>query len=149
MNFADTRWSLVLKAGLDTVEGREALSTLCRNYIRPLKSFLLGFGYNTDSADDLLQSFFIKLLENGFIESADPLKGRFRNFLVTALKRSVANDVRRSAAIMRGGQVSMTSIDDSSTFDLHQVISAHELTPDKLFHRDWALQLLECKLPLL
>jgi RNA polymerase sigma-70 factor (ECF subfamily) len=143
MDFAATRWSLVLRAGLDTPEGREALNTLCQEYICPLRTFLLRSGYCPDSVEDLLQSFFLKLVEKRFIESADPLKGRFRNFLVTALKRSVANDLRRSAAVKRGGRVQLTSIDDASSFDLHQVVAARDLGPDRLFHRDWALQLLE------
>jgi RNA polymerase sigma-70 factor (ECF subfamily) len=94
-----------------------------------------------DEAEDLLQSFFAKLIESGFLDSADPSKGRFRNFLLLALKRSVANDVRQSKAQKRGGQVNFQSVEQLGT-SLDRIAVWSSPAPDQLYHRKWALELL-------
>jgi len=143
MAFADTRWSLVLRAGLDSPEGHQALETLCQQYIEPLKSYLLRCRFRPDSAEELTQSFFLKLIEGQFLELAQPEKGRFRTFLITALRRSVANDLRLANTVKRGGRVTLLSLDDATVVELHDRVATSHLGPDRLFDRDWALELLD------
>ena len=140
MAFVETRWSMVLRAGLDTDEGREALNTLCQQYIRPLYVYLRKVGYGVDQSEEYLQSFFAKLIERNFVAAADPERGRFRSFLLTALIRSVQNDKRDSTRIKRGGHVSLLSLSD---YEFLESIPDNKLSPDQHYERQWALALLE------
>ena len=88
----------------------------------------------------MLQSFFTKLVEQNFVAAADPDRGRFRSFLLTALKRSVQNDKRDSTRIKRGGHVSLISLSDH---EILETIPDNNLSPDQHYDRQWALQLLE------
>lgn len=148
MPFVDTRWSLVLKAGLDTEEGRNALNLLCRDYIEPLTQFLVRRGFHRDIAEELLQSFFLKLLEKDFLQSCDPQRGRFRSFLITALMRSVANDLRNLKTLKRGAEIEILPLEEVAASNLQVAPRVGPLSPEQLFHRDWALQLLKHSLSL-
>ena len=143
MGFAETRWSLVLRAGVETEKGREALNSLCHEYEAPLRDYLRNSGYNESIASDFLQSFFLKLLERRFLASVDPQKGRFRNFLIVALKRSVANDLRDARTLRRGGSANVVSLDSRTPSDKPIEVETHNLRPDTVFHRRWAIHLLQ------
>lgn len=143
MAFVETRWSLVLRAGLNTAAGREALDSLCQEYSKPLYIYLRKSGYGEDLSWDHLQSFFAKLLEHKYLKSADPDRGRFRSFLLTALKRSVQNDRRDGSRLKRGGGVAMVSLDDFEHRRMYESIPDQSLTPEEHYHRQWALRLIE------
>jgi RNA polymerase sigma-70 factor (ECF subfamily) len=120
-----------------------ALAELCEIYWPPLYGYLRGRGYPAEEAQDLTQGFFTRLLETQAIRSADPARGRFRAFLLTALKRFVINEHERSTAERRGGgrlhfQLDATDAERAFTAD-HR----HEETPDRLFDRKWAAIVLE------
>ena len=86
--FATTRWTMVNAAGhRSDPRASAALGELCQIYWPPLYSYLRGRGYSTEEAQDLTQGFFARLLERQDIQAADPARGRFRGFLLTALKR--------------------------------------------------------------
>ena len=140
MAFVETRWSLVLRAGLGTEEGREALNTLCQHYTQPLYVYLRKVGYDAGRSEEMLQSFFTKLVERNFVAAADPDRGRFRSFLLTALKRSLQNDERDSTRIKRGGHASLISLSD---YEILERIPDNKLSPAQQYERQWALQLLE------
>jgi RNA polymerase sigma factor (sigma-70 family) len=137
--FETTRWSLVLRAG----DGAEALETLCRRYWYPLYAFVRRAGHGEHDAQDLTQAFFARLLEKRWLEDADPNRGRFRTFLLTALKRFLANEWDRERALKRGGAAAVISIDAleaETRFQREQPA----LSDDHLqFDRRWALTLLE------
>lgn len=143
MAFVETRWSLVRRAAADTAEGRKALNTLCQQYAEPLQSFLRRRGFSPDQSDDFLQSFFVRILEQDALSVADPLRGRFRTFLLATLKNSVANDIRDASTLKRGGRVRVESLDDTLDVNLHEKLSDKNLTPDQYYDRQWALHLLE------
>jgi RNA polymerase sigma-70 factor (ECF subfamily) len=148
--FLTTRWSVVLAAGAEHslsagTKAREALAVLCQTYWYPLYAYVRRRGYDPDEARDLTQSFFVFLLERNALGAADPQRGRFRSFLLTALKNFLANEWNRAAAEKRGGglMVLPLSADFDSAERLYGREPADTLTPERLFERRWALTLLD------
>ena len=87
----------------DTTIRVKALDNLCRSYWQPLYLFVRRRGHNPQDAKDLVQGFFLKLMEKNYLNKADTSKGRFRSFLLTALKGFLANEYDRGQAKKRGG----------------------------------------------
>jgi RNA polymerase sigma-70 factor (ECF subfamily) len=143
VNFDTTRWTVVLRAGNRDAIGQEALAHLCRAYWLPLYVYVRRRGYATHDAEDLTQGFFADLLERGAIERADPTRGRFRAFLLTALINFLHNAHDFAHAARRGGTTDRLSIDSADTAEALEQLQADELTPDRAFDRYWAMTVLE------
>ena len=143
-SFPTTLWTIVLHAGQDeSVQARAALEQLCESYWYPLYSFVRRRGYSSHDAEDLTQAFFATILEKRAIQRADPEQGRFRTFLLAALKNFLANDWDRNNALKRGGGRTILSFQQESAESRFQLEPGHELTPERHFERQWALTLLE------
>jgi RNA polymerase sigma-70 factor (ECF subfamily) len=138
--FGSTRWSVVLAAGGEGTIARSALELLCRTYWLPAYEFVRRRTKNREDADDLTQAFFADLLDRKFATRADPLRGRFRAYLLTALKNFLANQHAAATAQKRGGQRAMASLEADVADHRHGKIGA--LTPEQEFERRWALALL-------
>src|SRR5688572_8721225 len=111
-HFATTHWTLVLSAGrADTPESRRALETLCSQYWYPLYAFVRQQGHGADDAGELTQEFFLRLLSRNDLAAADPSRGRFRSWLLGALKHFLADQRDRSRALKRGGGRLVFSLD--------------------------------------
>src|SRR3954464_14464348 len=113
--FASTRWTMVLDAGesqTPPAEALSALSELCRIYWRPIFLFLRRQGSNPDDAQDLTQGFFEHLIESRAYARADPNKGRFRSFLIGALKHFTAHARAHEHAQKRGGGATLLPLDE-------------------------------------
>src|SRR5262245_17139842 len=83
--FQTTRWSLVLAArDGGAAEASEALAALCGSYWHPLYAFVRRRGHDPDTAQDLVQGFFARLLEKGDLAAVDRARGKFRSFLMAA-----------------------------------------------------------------
>ena len=142
--FETTCWSLVLAAvGRATPRADEALAALCALYWYPLYAFIRRRGHDPDRAADLTQGFFARLLEKEFLRSVDPSRGRFRAFLLAACKNFLANEHDRETAQKRGGGRNLVSIDLRDAEGRYLAEPAHDLTPERLFERRWALTLLD------
>jgi len=142
--FVTTRWSLVLGAGHDSTPGSQAaLEQLCRTYWYPLYAFLRRSGHHETYAEDLIQSFFVRLIEQDWLAAADPEKGRFRSFLLICLKRFVGGEARKAEAQKRGGRSVIVSLDDAQAAQRYAAEMAESLAPDEVYDRRWALTLLE------
>src|SRR5688572_26523494 len=101
-NFAATRWTLVVQA--TTGEARaQALSELCAAYYAPVVAFLRASGRDDDAARDMAHEFFAAVLAGRSLRGADPARGRFRNYLLGAVKHFVADQRDRTLAEKRGG----------------------------------------------
>jgi DNA-directed RNA polymerase specialized sigma24 family protein len=100
-------------------------------------------GYDRDEAQDLTQAFFAVLLEKNFLEVADPQRGRFRSFLLTAVKHFLSNERDRAQALKRGGGEIPVSIDVLMSEACFDPTGSDTETPEDLFERRWALSLLE------
>lgn len=110
--FPDTRWSVVLLAARDgQPAAQDALTLLFRDYWYPLFGRLRASGHSQHDAEELLQAFFVHVLEKQALGRADRLKGSFRGFLLGCLKYFVANQRELAAAQKRGGHVRTVSFD--------------------------------------
>ena len=142
--FVTTHWSMVIRAGgEDTTAAHGALSELCRIYWFPLYAFIRRSGKGPQDAEDLTQAFFAKLLEKNFIADADADRGKFRTFLLVALKRFLANEWDRANALKRGGGIALLPIDSDMAETRFGTEPAHHERPDILFERQWAVSLLD------
>ena len=143
-NFATTRWSLVLAAGHDSTAGsRAALSELCELYWRPIYAFARRHGHDVQDAEDLTQAFFARLLEKDVVRAADPLRGRFRSFLLASFKHFAANERDRAHAQKRGSGKVMSGLDFELAEARYSAEPADTLTPEAVFERQWALAILD------
>ncbi|HEY2394970.1 MAG TPA: hypothetical protein VGH81_03175 [Rudaea sp.] len=139
--FDTTHWSIVARARGDSRDARAALESLCRAYRPPVLAYIRGRGYAPDVAEDLAQTFFERFVEDAYQTVADPERGRFRAFLLTALKRFLINADAEAHAIKRGGAVRMAVLtDDQPSVTDWMVDSA---SPERAFERDWALAVLD------
>jgi RNA polymerase sigma factor (sigma-70 family) len=134
--FLTTRWSILRKAvAEDHPESTQALADFCINYRGPLLAYATAF--YPKEAEDLVQGFFERLIEQGFLSSADPDKGKLRTFLLTCLKRHITDALRHKSAGKRGGGAEHISIDGAAD---HADTTAG---PEALYHRRWAMEVLE------
>jgi RNA polymerase sigma-70 factor (ECF subfamily) len=142
--FHTTQWSLIVAAaGQDGVAAKAALADLCQAYWYPLYAFLRRRGHNAEDARDLTQGFFATLLEKGYLGDADPERGRFRSFLLTAISRFAGKEYDRASAQKRGGNRSILSIDFGDGELRYQREPVDNWTPERIFERRWALTLLD------
>lgn len=121
----------------------EALETLCSVYWFPLYSYVRRHGFSKEDAEDMTQAFFAKLLERRDMAGLSRENGRFRAFLLAALKHFLANERDRAGRIKRGGNITHFSLDWQSADTQFQVADDTQLPPDAAFDREWALALLE------
>jgi len=142
-DFRTTHWSVVLAAGRgESPAAAAALETLCRAYWRPLYAFVRREGRDVETAKDLTQEFFARLLARRRFAEPDPLAGRFRSWLLTALKRFLIDEWRHTTAAKRGGGIPVISIEAGEWED--RACEAQEpLTPDMAYERCWAEALLD------
>ncbi len=143
--FFTTRWTMVMRAKGDAPEARAALGDLCEAYWNPVFRFLRREGRGEDESRELTQEFFAKLLAGAGIGDADPAKGRFRSYLLGALKHFLANQRRDANREKRGGGALIESIDDggSETSPGLQVADPGSGADDAWFDRHWALAVME------
>lgn len=142
--FATTHWSVVLAAGqTESPQSAEALEQLCRTYWYPLYAFVRRRGYSPQDTEDLLQGFFARFLDKHDLGDVDQAKGRFRAFLLAALKHYLANEWDKAKAIKRGGLVEFLSLDAATAESRYYEEPVSALTPEKLYEQRWAYGLLE------
>jgi len=142
--FVTTHWSIILSAGRsDTPRAKDALSKLCQSYWFPLYGYGRGRGHGREDAEDLSQAFFARLLEKNWIGSADREKGRFRTFLLIALKRFLADEWDKARAQKRGGGVPLLPLQFDTAETRLSREPADEVTPEQSFERRWVLTLLD------
>jgi RNA polymerase sigma factor (sigma-70 family) len=122
---------------------REALTTLCETYWYPLYAFLRGRGHAPENAEDLTQAFFAMLFEKQVLQRADPARGRFRSFLLTALQNFAANVHARKSALKRGGGAPLLPLDFEHAEGRFIQDPGGAETPERSFDRRWALTLLD------
>ncbi len=144
--FAATDWSLVLAAGGTNADSvRPAMGRLLEAYWYPLYAFVRRKGRNPDDAADITQEFLTRLIERNFLSLADPTKGKFRTFLLTALERFLVDVRRRETREKRGGGRAVLSLSMLDAEDRYRLEPAdvEALTPEQIFERRWAITLLE------
>ena len=142
--FVTTHWSVVLSAReKESPQSAMALEALCRTYWYPLYAYLRRQGRAPHDAQDLTQGFFARLLEKDYLQAAAREKGKFRTFLLVAFKRFLANEWDREHAQKRGGFTHVVSIDQELAESRFAAEPAHNVQPDVLYDRQWAMTLLD------
>ena len=140
--FAATRWTLVLRARGETLEAQTALAELCGGYYQPVLRFLLREGRDEDTARELAQEFFARILSRGGFDGADPERGRFRSYVLGALKHFLSDLRDHELRQKRGSGIAPESLDSSASDDTGaglQVPDTNAAMPDANFDREWAL----------
>jgi RNA polymerase sigma factor (sigma-70 family) len=141
--FASTRWTVVREAADSQTSSRgalRALSELCQIYWRPVYLFLRRQGIAQHDAEDLTQGFFADLIKNRAYARADPMKGRFRSFLLGTLKHFLAHARDRDRAQRRGGRLVRLDEAGISEAETHAV-RLRNWSADGIFDREWAASL--------
>jgi len=141
--FQTTRWTVVLAAGrAETPEADVALEKLCRTYWFPLYAYVRRRGHAKEDGEDLTQAFFESFLAKNYLNGLCVERGRFRAFLLAALKHFLANEWNKSQRQKRGGAVTHLSLDWQSADSQFQVAATMEQSPDQAYDREWAAALL-------
>jgi DNA-directed RNA polymerase specialized sigma24 family protein len=100
--FHPTRWTLVLRASGEGAEAKAALSDLCAAYYAPVVAFLRREGRDEDAAREMAHGFFASVLEGG-VGAPERERGRFRSYLLGALKHFLSKHRDAAVAEKRGG----------------------------------------------
>ena len=142
--FVTTQWTQVLEARGDSPEAQAALSDLCAAYYAPVFAFIRRNAPDEDSAKDLTQEFFARLLARDGIATVDPQRGRFRSFLLGAVKHFLSDMRDHAHRLKRGAGQPMEPLDPGTdTSPGLQLPDPNAPSPDREFDRKWALTLLE------
>ncbi|HET7065141.1 MAG TPA: sigma-70 family RNA polymerase sigma factor [Rudaea sp.] len=142
--FNTTQWSVVLGAQGTGDDARAALESLCRTYRPPVLAYISSRGYRSDVAEDLTQSFFARFLERGGYAEADPSRGRFRAYLLTAIKNFLINTAAEAHTVKRGGRIQFESIDNKGADG--DSLPDDGSNPEQVFEQAWALVVLDSAL---
>ncbi len=139
--FATTRWTLILTAQDGSPASAAALETLCQTYWFPVYALVRKRGFDAEAARDFTQEFFARLLSRERLAAARRERGRFRAFLAQSVKNFLADEWDKSRAQKRGRGQRILSL-DAETAEGRYLEVPYDVTPDKLFDRQWAEQLL-------
>jgi RNA polymerase sigma-70 factor (ECF subfamily) len=143
-DFATTHWTLIVAAaGRKDGAAEIALAELCQRYWRPVYIYVRRRTAQLEEAQDLTQGFFTRLLEKNVLAQAAPERGRFRAFLLTAVKNFLLNEWDRAAAQKRGGGTKRLALDFDASESRISLEPAHAETPEQAFDHEWALPLLD------
>ncbi|MDB2347166.1 sigma-70 family RNA polymerase sigma factor [Verrucomicrobiales bacterium] len=133
--FFTTRWTRVARSRGNSEEAKLALSELCEAYYDPVHGFIRVTVRDNEKANDLTQGFFANVLSRSAFDGADPNRGRFRAFLLGAIKHYLWDRRRHKQTAKRGGGEATLPLEEE------QAASA-QLPPDQEFDRRWALTIL-------
>jgi DNA-directed RNA polymerase specialized sigma24 family protein len=141
--FRTTRWTVIMLAAQGkNPAGEAALAELYRLYWSPLYAFARYRGYSPQDAQDLTQGFFVHVIEHQTLTRADPLKGKFRSFLLGSFQKYLSVDAQRARCVKRGGTGEFVSLDMQDAESRLLAQPAKNPTPEKLFDAQWAMTLL-------
>ena len=145
--FAPTRWTLVLRARGQSPAAQSALAELCDSYYAPVLAFIRQAVRDEEAARDLTQEFFARLLGRHGLDTVEPGRGRFRSFLLGAVKHFLAHERERNRAAKRGGGEALVSLEGAAgpggtTVEL-PILGPPGPPPDAFFDRQWALRVVE------
>lgn len=145
-NFRPTRWSLVWRARGEGEDAFRALSELCAAYHYPLYCFARRHGLGPQDAEDATQDFFNSIIEKDLFARADASRGQLRSFLLTGYQWSLSRrrqfDARQKRS--RHGTVPLDAGSDEE--DRYHREPETVDTPETLYNRAWAVQLLASSL---
>ena len=122
--------------------GQSALAELCRLYWYPLYVFARLSGHSPEGAQDLIQGFFLHLLEHRAPAGVDRLKGKFRSFLLASLQNYLSDELDRARCLKRGGNEEFVHLDAEDAEERYRLEPVEFLTAEKIFDARWAMTVL-------
>jgi RNA polymerase sigma factor (sigma-70 family) len=138
-----TRWSIVLASAQSQAPGsKEAFADLCKLYWYPLYGFIRHREYSPEDAEDLVQGFFVHLVEHKTLSRVDRSKGKFRSFLLASLQKFLSDQADRARCLKRGGKAEFVHLDLGGGEDRYRLEPVDALTPEKIFDARWAMALI-------
>lgn len=132
----------MLDSRRDSRRRREALEQLCAAYWPPIYGYLRRRGFSRADAEDLTQGFLLHVVESDFLERPDPGRGRFRGYLVGALRHYLANHFEKAGAERRGGHATFVGWSEAEAERDFAALGSSVADPAELFDTSWALRLL-------
>jgi RNA polymerase sigma-70 factor (ECF subfamily) len=145
--FATTHWSVVLSAGDSaSPDSNAALEKLCQTYWYPLYAFVRRNGHASEDAKDLTQAFFERFLQKHYVKAVLQERGRFRTFLLTALRRFLCDQFDHATAAKRGGRTCRVPLDDLNAEARFNQAQAASGSSEEMFDRAWAETVLQSSL---
>ncbi len=144
--FVPTRWTQVLRARGESAEAKAALGELCAAYWQPVFAFIRREGRDEETARDLTQAFFTRLLASQGLKSVELGHGRFRSYLLGAVKHFLADERQLANAAKRGGGQAPVSIEAGASADTTtglQIPDPAGAVPETFFDRQWAATLVD------
>lgn len=126
-----------------SAESQDALSKLCETYWLPLYTYVRRRVSSVSEAQDLTQAFFVAFLEKNYAETADPERGRFRAFLLTAFQHFLSKEWQKAKTLKRGGMQRVLSLDFRLADSNLQIEPTTRLTPEQHYDQQWAITLLD------
>ena len=146
-DFTATHWTVVLQAkAMTSPVASDALEQLCRTYWYPLYVFVRRQGATPADAQDITQGFFGQLLEKNYLKNIDPSLGRFRSFLLAAIKNYFLKEIKKSKRLKRGGAHTFLSLDVPEAESRFQNDGIGDEQPEKALDRTWATTVMELAL---
>jgi len=141
--FPKTSWTLIARAGAGSLDAHAALTVLCSLYWFPVYAFIRRQGGNAEDAYDRTQSFFVQMLERGAVLKADREYGsKFRSWLLRCVKNFLTNEYAYTHAQRRQAPEMLESLTAENAKDRYDIEPYHNLTPERLYEREFALNLL-------
>ena len=140
-SFHTTRWTQVRSAKSDSEDGRKALADLCDAYYEPVLAFLRCELRDADTAQEMAHEFFARMLAGGGIVQVERTQGRFRSYLLGAVKHFLSHQREAARRLKRGGGVVPVSLDDEASA-VRKVADEGTLSPEAVFDRQWAVTVL-------
>lgn len=141
--FSATSWTVVMTALNDTPQAREALEQLCNKYWYPVYAYIRRRGYGPHDAEDLTQSFFLEIVDNKRLRSANRAKGKFRAYLLAGLNGFLVNHWHFTHAAKRGGGKAIISLDAEIAEQRYAIEPVSDISPEKIFEQRWATTVVE------
>jgi RNA polymerase sigma factor (sigma-70 family) len=142
--FQTTLWTEVIEAGdPSTPTAQAALARLCQRYWIPVYAFIRKRGHSPESAEDLVQGFFARFMEKGYVTRADRERGRFRSFLMTSVEHFLHDAHDHDSRIKRGGGADLVSLDACLAEKEYSEGLKESMDPASAFEALWANTLLD------
>ena len=137
--FPKTSWSLIRQSQeVANPEALRALDALARAYWRPLYACVRSMGHAHQGAEDAVQRMFEQLLSRESLRAVLPGETKFRSFLITCLKNSMASEYRARMRQKRGGGAEVESIGPGEMAEFGDETS---LSAEKTLDREWAREI--------
>ena len=126
-----------------TAESEGALAWLCEQYWFPLYAYARHRGYGPHEAEDLVQGFFLRVLERKIFSELTAERGRFRAFLLACFHHFMVSEWAKTRAQKRGGGMNAVPLDEAEAEERYRRDFTHPDSPERDFDRAWALTLLD------